>query len=102
MLGNHNNDVAKDQDPAVFSQRAQDIIKNALNMRYTLLPYLYNLFLRSTLYGETVVRPLFFEYVNDKNTHAIDKQFMFGPAFIITPVLEEVKLNNFFSNIDLI
>ena len=38
-----------------------------------------------------MVRPLFFEFANDKQTHQVDRQFMFGPAFLITPVLDPGK-----------
>ena len=58
---NHNDDKSRDQDPAAWSPVAQDIMKKYINMRYSLLPYLYTCFYKSTLYGETVVRPLFFE-----------------------------------------
>jgi lysosomal alpha-glucosidase len=61
FMRNHNDAEYRDQDPAVFSKEAQDIMKKYLNMRYSLLPYLYTAFYRSNLYGETVVRPLFFE-----------------------------------------
>jgi lysosomal alpha-glucosidase len=61
FMRNHNDDRSKDQDPAVFSKEAQDIMKKYLNIRYSLLPYLYTNFYRSSEFGETVVRPLFFE-----------------------------------------
>ena len=61
FMRNHNDAEYRDQDPAVFSKDAQEIMKKYLNMRYSLLPYLYTRFYRSNLYGETVVRPLFFE-----------------------------------------
>jgi alpha-glucosidase (family GH31 glycosyl hydrolase) len=32
---------------------------------------------------------LFFEFAKDKQTHKIDRQFMFGGAFLITPVLDQ-------------
>lgn len=89
FMRNHNNDVARDQDPGAFSKQAQDIIRKALLTRYTLLPYLYNLFYLSYTRGDTVVRPLFFEFMSDKRTHLIDKQFMFGPAFLISPCLQQ-------------
>ena len=36
--------------------------KNALFVRYQLLPYYYTLFYNAHVYGNTVVRPLFHEY----------------------------------------
>ena len=87
-MRNHNDDSSKDQDPAVFSLGAQEAMRKALHTRYALLPYLYTLFYYSSTLGDTVVRPLFFEFTNDKQTHLIDRQFMFGPAFLITPVLD--------------
>jgi len=37
--------------------------------------------------GTGVVRPLSFEFVNDKTTHAIDEQFMWGSGLLFSPVL---------------
>ncbi|CAF0818858.1 unnamed protein product [Brachionus calyciflorus] len=100
FMRNHNDDVSKDQDPAVFSKVAQDIMKKALMTRYALLPYFYNLFYKSNQFGETVVRPLFFEFPNDLETHEIDRQFLVGPALLVTPVLNqgEEKVNGYFPN----
>lgn len=58
-------------------------------MRYSLLPYLYTLFYRSHVYGETVARPLFLEFPEDSNTYDIDEQFLWGSALLFNPVLYE-------------
>ena len=63
FMRNHNDGTSKDQDPAAFSPEAQENMKVAMNIRYTILPYLYTLFYRSSELGETVARPLFFEYL---------------------------------------
>ena len=65
-------------------------MRTSLNLRYLLLPYAYTLHYRSHVFGETVVRPLLFEFPQDTSTHAIDKQFLFGPALLVSPVLEPV------------
>lgn len=63
---------------------------DSLNDRLTLLPYLYTLFYRAHAgLDGTVTRPLFFEFPSDVNVASIDRQAMFGPAFLVTPVLTE-------------
>ncbi|XP_070581151.1 lysosomal alpha-glucosidase-like [Ptychodera flava] len=85
---NHNAIGSKDQHPTVFSQDMQASTRKALLIRYTLLPYLYTLFHRANAGGKTVARPLFFEYPSDRSTYSIDKQFLWGEALLITPVLQ--------------
>ncbi|KAG1651834.1 Lysosomal alpha-glucosidase [Nymphon striatum] len=86
---NHNTDDGIAQDPLAFGTAIANSSKQALTIRYTLLPYLYTLFYRSHVYGETVARPMFFEYNMDQETYGLDTQFMLGPAILILPVLEE-------------
>ncbi|CAH1794350.1 unnamed protein product [Owenia fusiformis] len=91
FMRNHNTIGAKDQDPAVFSPAAQDTMRDALMMRYNLLPHLYTLFYRAHINGSMVVRPLSFQYPKDKATYAIDKQFLWSNTLMISPVLEQGK-----------
>ncbi|XP_056421060.1 sucrase-isomaltase, intestinal isoform X1 [Hyla sarda] len=92
---NHNAENYKAQDPASFGADSTVVktSKHYLNIRYTLLPYLYTLFYRAHTKGETVVRPLLHEFYSDPNTWAIDRQFLWGPGLLITPVLDEYALS---------
>ncbi|XP_053132268.1 lysosomal alpha-glucosidase-like [Hemicordylus capensis] len=85
---NHNTQNEKAQDPTAFSPKARTAMKEVLQTRYSLLPFLYSLFHRAHLQGDTVARPLFFEYPKDVATYAIDKQFLWGRGLLVTPVLE--------------
>ncbi|XP_020659956.3 lysosomal alpha-glucosidase [Pogona vitticeps] len=85
---NHNTQGEKAQDPTAFSPVARAAMKEALEVRYALLPFLYSLFHRAHLQGDTVVRPLFFEFPKDVTTYAIDRQFLWGRGLLVTPVLD--------------
>ncbi|XP_077518779.1 lysosomal alpha-glucosidase-like [Amblyomma americanum] len=85
----HNMMGSVDQDPYSMGPAVVAVAKNALEARYTLLPYLYTLFYRSHVYGDTVARPLFMEFPDDPNTYDIDQQFLWGSSLLFNPVLYE-------------
>ncbi|XP_064607330.1 maltase-glucoamylase-like [Liolophura sinensis] len=86
---NHNEEGTKDQDPAAFSPEVAYSSRKALETRYKLLPYLYTLFFRAYMEGSTVIRSVMHEYPHDERARALDTQFLWGPAFMIAPVLEK-------------
>ncbi|VDM05001.1 unnamed protein product [Schistocephalus solidus] len=86
---NHNAANTKDQDPASWGDVTLAIIRETIELRYSLLPYLYSLLYRAKLDGKTVVRALALEYPKDLACHSIDKQFLWGSCLLITPVLEQ-------------
>ncbi|XP_052028801.1 putative maltase-glucoamylase-like protein FLJ16351 [Apodemus sylvaticus] len=90
---NHNGPAYRDQDPAAFGPNSLLLqsSRHYLNIRYTLLPYLYTLFYRAHTLGETVARPLVHEFYQDPATWAVHEQFLWGPGLLITPVLYEGK-----------
>uniref|UniRef100_A0A674JZ89 Maltase n=1 Tax=Terrapene triunguis TaxID=2587831 RepID=A0A674JZ89_9SAUR len=85
---NHNTIGTKKQDPVSFDEQFENISRDVLNTRYTLLPYLYTLMYEAHVHGSTVVRPVLHEFVEDKETWDVYKQFLWGPALLISPVLE--------------
>ncbi|KAL7878317.1 hypothetical protein AOLI_G00092910 [Acnodon oligacanthus] len=86
---NHNGKGNKRQDPVAWDATFAEASRDVLNIRYTLLPYLYTLMYEAHAEGSTVVRPLLHEFVNDKVTWDIHRQFLWGPALLISPALEK-------------
>ncbi|XP_044210999.1 maltase-glucoamylase, intestinal [Thunnus albacares] len=86
---NHNGKGSPRQDPVAWNTTFSEASRDVLNIRYTLLPYLYTLMFEAHKYGSTVVRPLLHEFVNDRNTWDVHKQFLWGPALLITPALDQ-------------
>ncbi|XP_055955058.1 maltase-glucoamylase isoform X1 [Patella vulgata] len=85
---NHNTKKKRPQDPASWDQRFVDIVKPVLMTRYRLLPYLYTLMYKAHEEGHMVMKALLFEFPADRNTWSIDRQFLLGPALLISPALE--------------
>ncbi|CAF4901806.1 unnamed protein product [Rotaria sp. Silwood1] len=86
FMRNHNG-AQKDQDPAAFSWTAQQIMKQALITRYSLIPFWYTLHYRAAIASETLLQPLHFEFFNDNKTLGIDQQFLIGRAILVSPNL---------------
>uniref|UniRef100_A0A665U795 Lysosomal alpha-glucosidase n=1 Tax=Echeneis naucrates TaxID=173247 RepID=A0A665U795_ECHNA len=89
FMRNHNDKPNAPQEPYVFGQKAQAAMRSALNLRYSLLPFLYTLFHHAHTSADTVARPLFMEFPTDPNCQTIDRQFLWGSSLLISPVLEE-------------
>lgn len=89
FMRNHNDRGNQPQEPYVFGKKAQAAMRSALNLRYSLLPFLYTLFHHAHTSATTVARPLFLEFPTDTNCQAIDRQFLWGSALLISPVLEQ-------------
>ncbi|XP_028274772.1 maltase-glucoamylase, intestinal [Parambassis ranga] len=85
---NHNGKGSPRQDPVSWNATFANISRDVLNIRYTLLPYMYTLMFEAHTKGSTVIRPLLHEFVNDRTTWDIYKQFLWGPALLITPALD--------------
>ncbi|KAI8479947.1 hypothetical protein Bbelb_423330 [Branchiostoma belcheri] len=95
---NHNYEGGAPQHPTHWDGVIADASRDALQTRYTFLPFLYTLFYQAHTQGSTVVRSLMHEFIEDKLTWSIDRQFLWGPALLISPVLDqgEMDVNAYF------
>ncbi|NOW97907.1 TIM-barrel domain-containing protein [Mucilaginibacter sp. SG564] len=83
---------------ALFSKNWDDKTKAILlkydKLRYRLLPYIYSLSGRVTQENYTMMRSLAFDFRNDVGVYNIPDQYMFGPAFMVNPVTEQLYTGN--------
>jgi alpha-D-xyloside xylohydrolase len=66
------------------------ILLNFDNLRYRLMPYLYSLSWKVTHESYTIMRALSFDFRTDPAINKIPDQYMFGPAFLVSPVTEQL------------
>lgn len=78
-----------ESEPVFYDDPDKSIIRNFIELRYRLMPYVYNLAYESAKTGTPFVRPLFFNDTSDTNLFTATDQYYFGNALMIAPVLEK-------------
>ncbi|MDZ7783552.1 MAG: glycoside hydrolase family 31 protein [Halioglobus sp.] len=84
------------REPWQFSEEAQGILREYLNYRYRLIPYLYSESIAGASSGLPVLRPLVLDYQQDRTVHGMDDQFMSGRSILVAPVMREDTRRTFY------
>jgi alpha-glucosidase (family GH31 glycosyl hydrolase) len=74
-------------EPVYRSISAKVLAKNAIELRYQMLPYNYNLAYQNATFGTPLMRPLFFEEPNNEILLTKSDEYLWGNNFLIAPVL---------------
>lgn len=84
---NHSELGNVDQYAWAWGDVVQDLVREAIQLRYRLLPYIYATFLRAAETGAPVQRPLVFDYQYDPTVRDLDDEYLLGPDVLVAPVL---------------
>ncbi|KAK7410934.1 hypothetical protein VNO78_02172 [Psophocarpus tetragonolobus] len=85
----HAHHDTKRREPWLFGERNTELIKEAIHVRYALLPYFYTLFREANSTGVPVVRPLWMEFPSDEATFSNDEAFMVGSSLLVQGIYTE-------------
>ena len=77
-----------DKEPWKFDKKYVDIVRQFIEMRYELLPYIYSVFHNHSLTGTPMVRSLHLEGHIDPETFYREEEFFLGDHIMICPVSE--------------
>jgi len=88
---NHNDAGWVDQYPWSFGSKVEGICRDALRLRYRLMPYLYAAFVAAEQTGKPVMRPLVLDSQADLKLRAVEDQFLLGPSLLVAPVIAKKK-----------
>ena len=80
---------APSQEPWSYGNRKEEINRQSIELRYRLLPYLYNAFRETSETGIPVMRALLLEYPDDPAAVSQDHEFLFGDDLLVAPVLKD-------------
>lgn len=80
---NHYAQGTRPQEPYAFGQDTMEIVRKAIDLRYHLLPYIYDLAHEDL----PMLRPLILEYPDDPNCANICDQYLLGDKLMAAPVI---------------
>ncbi|KAF4657025.1 hypothetical protein FOL47_008635 [Perkinsus chesapeaki] len=94
----HSDIVSPPRDPWHYDNETIRRFRDAVHDRYQLLPFWYTLFARYSMFGEPMLRPLWFDYLHDTNTYdakdkeydaVMDQEVILGTDILVRGVTEE-------------
>lgn len=71
-----------------FGSTGEEVAKQAIQLRYRLLPYIYAYERQAYETGLGIVRPLFYDYPTDETVNNYIDAWMFGDSLLVAPVVD--------------
>ena len=77
------------QEPWLFGDEVVNIYRKYVELRYSLLPYFYDLCRVCAKTGLPVIRPLVLHYEHDEAVRNLNDEFLVGEQLLVAPVVEQ-------------
>ncbi len=71
-----------------YGEEAEAIMKKYIELRMSLKDYTAGLMKEASENGSPVIRTMFYEFPEDKKCWELEDQYMFGPSYLVAPVME--------------
>ena len=75
-------------EPVFRKPEIKALAKEAVELRYELLPYNYTLSFLNSTKGTPLMRPMFFEEPSNLRIQNVSDQYLWGNAILVAPVME--------------
>jgi len=79
----------QDNEVWSFGEENFEILKKYLFIREQLRPYIRDCMKETSENGTPIMRPMFYDFYEDKTAWETEDQYMFGPDLLVAPVMEE-------------
>lgn len=87
LFRNHSAMGTRYQEPWQFDGETVDIYRKAVELRYHLIPYYYDLFWEEEKTGLPIMRPLVLHYEKDETARECNTEFLVGQNLLAAPVV---------------
>ncbi|HEX6011276.1 MAG TPA: TIM-barrel domain-containing protein [Geminicoccaceae bacterium] len=75
------------REPWFFGEAALPLVREVLELRYALIPYIERCLEETYANGVPLYRPMALAFPKAREAHAFDTQYLFGPDLLVAPVL---------------
>ena len=87
LMRNHSALGTRRQEAYQFEDKKA--FANLIGIRYGILPYIYSEYMKASLRGEMMFRPLAFDYREDEFSKRVEDQLLVGDSIMIAPVYQQ-------------
>lgn len=77
-----------DKRPWLWGDTAEKAMRAMYHLRSELIPYIYSSAYEATEQSLPLIRGMYLEFPEDENAYRFPQQYMFGDAFIVSPVTQ--------------
>lgn len=81
------------KEPWEYGDEYTAINRATVELRYRFLPYIYTLFREHERTGQPIIRPMWYDYPEDRKGYLINDQFLLGGDLMVAPVVKEGMRN---------
>ncbi|PKM52644.1 MAG: alpha-glucosidase [Firmicutes bacterium HGW-Firmicutes-7] len=85
LLRNHSVMGSRSQEPFSYDETTTETMRNVIELRYALIPYLYSEYMKAALNNKLIFSNLIFEYQGARERD-IDNQILCGDSLMLAPI----------------
>ena len=74
--------------PWIYDEEAVDVTRKFSKLKVSLMPYLFTQAVYTAKTGVPMMRPIFMEDGQDRNTYTLDKEYYLGDSILVAPVFD--------------
>ncbi|SKB74464.1 alpha-D-xyloside xylohydrolase [Lachnospiraceae bacterium] len=82
--------------PWIFDEESNDVVRKFVNLKCSLMPYIFRMAVIAHEKGTPVMRPMPFEFPSDPGCRYLDLQYMFGESLLVAPIFNEDSRAEFY------
>ena len=82
--------------PWNYGEEACAVLKKFVNLKMSLMPYLYLTAAQARDHGYPMARAMMLEFPDDQNCRTIDRQYMLGENLLVAPIFNDEGIGNYY------